>query len=50
MSVPNKKLHVLIIGAGSTRLLIAQGLKKLDLSSTVFEKSHEDSYKNRPRH
>ncbi|PSN65575.1 FAD/NAD(P)-binding domain-containing protein [Corynespora cassiicola Philippines] len=45
-----KKLHVLIIGAGSTGLLIAQGLKKAGISSTVFEKSSEDAYKDRPRH
>ncbi|KAF2112392.1 hypothetical protein BDV96DRAFT_497886 [Lophiotrema nucula] len=44
------KPHALIIGAGSTGLLISQGLKQSGISSTVFEKSTENDYKDRPRH
>ncbi|KAJ6134202.1 hypothetical protein N7523_000524 [Penicillium sp. IBT 18751x] len=39
--------HVIIVGAGATGLLIAQGLKKAGISATVFEKYSEDKYKER---
>ena len=42
MAAPNKKsdFHVLVIGAGSAGLLIAQRLKMLGIKCTVFEQEH----------
>ncbi|KAI9684932.1 MAG: hypothetical protein M1822_005581 [Bathelium mastoideum] len=36
--------HVLLIGAGTTGLSIAQGLKKLGVSCTVFERQEQHGY------
>lgn len=42
MAGPNEEsdLHVLVIGAGSVGLLIAQRLKVLGIKCTVFEREH----------
>lgn len=42
MASPNHKsdFHVLVIGAGSVGLLIAQRLKMLGINCTVFEQEH----------
>ena len=42
-------LDVLIIGAGSTGLLLAQGLKKQDIKFQIFEREDPQSYQSRPR-
>ncbi|KAJ5674770.1 uncharacterized protein N7477_004704 [Penicillium maclennaniae] len=39
--------HVIIVGAGTTGLLIAQGLKKAGISATVYEKYSDDKYQER---
>ncbi|RSL78963.1 hypothetical protein CEP51_007757 [Fusarium floridanum] len=36
--MPDKDLHVIIIGAGITGLIVAQGLKKLGIRYSIFEK------------
>ncbi|KAK7728370.1 hypothetical protein SLS63_006599 [Diaporthe eres] len=54
----DKKLHTLIIGAGMTGLLVAQGLKKVgedsavlraNLPFTIFEYETSTTYQSRPR-
>ena len=49
MAPPNhmSDFHVLVIGAGTVGLLIAQRLKMLDIQCTVFEKEHH--LNERPR-
>ncbi|CAK4033729.1 FAD binding domain-containing isoform 1 [Lecanosticta acicola] len=42
-------MEVLIIGAGTTGLLLAQGLKKANIKATVFERDTSDYYQNRER-
>lgn len=42
-------LSVLIIGAGSTGLLLAQGLKKHGIHSQIFEREDAQTYQTRPR-
>lgn len=44
-----KKLHTIIIGAGTTGLLVAQGLKKASLPYSLFEYETSTSYQTRPR-
>ncbi|KAH7069994.1 hypothetical protein BKA63DRAFT_92978 [Paraphoma chrysanthemicola] len=44
-----KDLHVLIVGAGTTGLLIAQGLKKSSIRFTLFESETPSTYLTRPR-
>lgn len=39
--------HVIIVGAGATGLLIAQGLKKAGISAAVYERYPYDEYKKR---
>ncbi|KAI8689789.1 FAD-binding-3 domain-containing protein [Fusarium sp. Ph1] len=36
--MPDKDLHVIIIGAGITGLIVAQGLKRLGIRYSIFEK------------
>ncbi|KAF9870872.1 hypothetical protein CkaCkLH20_11544 [Colletotrichum karsti] len=45
----SETLHVAIIGAGATGLLIAQGLKKANIRVSVFEGMSQDTYDNNPR-
>ncbi|KAI8235454.1 hypothetical protein K4K55_004263 [Colletotrichum sp. SAR 10_96] len=47
MSSPN--LHVAIIGAGATGLLLAQGLKKANVRVSVFETLPRQTYEDNPR-
>ncbi|KAK5172584.1 uncharacterized protein LTR77_002704 [Saxophila tyrrhenica] len=47
MAEPSFK--VLIIGAGSTGLLLAQGLKQQNVKTTVFEREDPELYQSRPR-
>lgn len=42
-------MHILIIGAGSTGLLIAQGLKQAGVSFSIFEREDVETYKDRAR-
>ncbi|KAJ4985309.1 hypothetical protein SVAN01_09160 [Stagonosporopsis vannaccii] len=42
-------LHVLIVGAGTSGLLVAQGLKKNGIAFTVFESETSTTYQTRPR-
>ncbi|KAF1850080.1 FAD/NAD(P)-binding domain-containing protein [Cucurbitaria berberidis CBS 394.84] len=44
-----KDLHVLIVGAGTSGLLTAQGLKKASISFTIFESETTSTYQTRPR-
>lgn len=44
-----EKLHVLIIGAGSTGLLIGQGLQRAGIKYTIYEKTTHDTYRYRTR-
>ncbi|KAH4162708.1 hypothetical protein HBI81_222970 [Parastagonospora nodorum] len=44
-----KPPHVLIIGAGTSGLLIAQGLKKASIPFTIFESETPSTYQTRPR-
>ncbi|KAJ4353051.1 hypothetical protein N0V95_003704 [Ascochyta clinopodiicola] len=46
---PQKDLHVLIVGAGTTGLLVAQGLKKNGITFTIFESETNATYQSRPR-
>ncbi|KAF2825514.1 FAD/NAD(P)-binding domain-containing protein [Ophiobolus disseminans] len=45
----SKNLHVLIVGAGTSGLLIAQGLKKASIPFTIFEHESSSTYQSRPR-
>ncbi|KAJ6006717.1 hypothetical protein N7451_004661 [Penicillium sp. IBT 35674x] len=47
ITIPSHDFHVIVVGAGATGLLIAQGLKKAGISATVFEKYREDEYEER---
>ncbi|KAI8153967.1 FAD-dependent monooxygenase cctM [Colletotrichum sp. SAR 10_70] len=47
MSSPN--LHVAVIGAGATGLLLAQGLKKANVRVSVFETLPRQTYEDNPR-
>ncbi|KAI9729456.1 MAG: hypothetical protein M1834_006837 [Cirrosporium novae-zelandiae] len=49
MEAPKKNLHIVILGAGTTGLLIAQGLQKNEISFSVYERQDENTYKNHPR-
>ncbi|KAK3655385.1 hypothetical protein LTR22_010270 [Elasticomyces elasticus] len=42
-------MEVLIVGAGTTGLLLAQGLKQAGIAFTICERDSIDRYKNRPR-
>jgi len=42
MSSPPKTLHVLIIGAGISGLVLAQALRKAGISYEVFERDQDD--------
>ncbi|RDI83779.1 hypothetical protein Vi05172_g6130 [Venturia inaequalis] len=42
-------LHVLVLGAGSTGLLIAQGLKKYGIRFSIYERESEIAYNNHQR-
>ncbi|KAF2116985.1 hypothetical protein BDV96DRAFT_571368 [Lophiotrema nucula] len=44
-----KDVHTLIIGAGTSGLLVAQGLKKAGLPFTIFEQETLSTYQTRPR-
>ncbi|KAJ4377550.1 hypothetical protein N0V83_000375 [Neocucurbitaria cava] len=44
-----KNLHVLIVGAGTSGLLIAQGLKQASIPFTIFESETTSTYQTRPR-
>ncbi|CAO2647494.1 Nn.00g084160.m01.CDS01 [Neocucurbitaria sp. VM-36] len=44
-----KDLHVLIVGAGTSGLLTAQGLKKASIPFTIFESETTSTYQTRPR-
>ncbi|KAF2804721.1 FAD/NAD(P)-binding domain-containing protein [Mytilinidion resinicola] len=44
-----RKLHTIIIGAGTTGLLVAQGLKKANLPYSLYEYETDTSYQTRPR-
>jgi 2-polyprenyl-6-methoxyphenol hydroxylase-like FAD-dependent oxidoreductase len=44
-----KKLHTIVIGAGTTGLLVAQGLKKAGLPYSIFEYESDTTYQTRPR-
>ncbi|OCK81663.1 FAD/NAD(P)-binding domain-containing protein [Lepidopterella palustris CBS 459.81] len=44
-----KKLHTIIIGGGTSGLLVAQGLKKAGLPYSIFEQETSTSYQTRPR-
>ncbi|KAF2788432.1 FAD/NAD(P)-binding domain-containing protein [Melanomma pulvis-pyrius CBS 109.77] len=48
-SSPKTELHTLIIGAGTSGLLVAQGLKKAGLPFTIFEQETAQTYQTRPR-
>ncbi|KAA6409475.1 MAG: hypothetical protein FRX48_07029 [Lasallia pustulata] len=41
--------HVTVVGAGTTGLLLAQGLKSAGVSCTVFERETSETYRTRPR-
>ncbi|CAN9465768.1 unnamed protein product [Alternaria alternata] len=45
----NNDLHILIVGAGTSGLLIAQGLKKANISFSIFETETSTTYQTRPR-
>ncbi|KAJ5887310.1 hypothetical protein N7504_011357 [Penicillium tannophilum] len=47
ITIPSNDFHVIIVGAGATGLLIAQGLKKAGISATIFEKCSEKEYEER---
>lgn len=49
MSAKQEPSHVLVIGAGSTGLLIAQGLKKAGISYRVYERTDASTYEHRQR-
>ncbi|KAL2833791.1 hypothetical protein BDW59DRAFT_156593 [Aspergillus cavernicola] len=42
-------LQVIIIGAGTTGLLLAQGLKQTGIKATVYERETPEMYMDRPR-
>ncbi|KAF5023033.1 hypothetical protein F66182_4917 [Fusarium sp. NRRL 66182] len=44
----SEEAQVLIVGAGATGLLIAQGLKKAGIQATVCERESEQSYHEKP--
>ncbi|KAL9111065.1 MAG: hypothetical protein Q9227_004498 [Pyrenula ochraceoflavens] len=44
-----ENLHILIIGAGSTGLLIGQGLKQAGIQCTIYEKTTRETYRHRTR-
>ncbi|KAF2621178.1 FAD/NAD(P)-binding domain-containing protein [Macroventuria anomochaeta] len=44
-----RDLHVLIVGAGTSGLLVAQGLKKNGIAFTIFESETSTTYQTRPR-
>lgn len=44
-----QKLHTIIIGASTTGLLVAQGLKKAGFPYSLFEYETSASYQTRPR-
>ncbi|PSN75230.1 FAD/NAD(P)-binding domain-containing protein [Corynespora cassiicola Philippines] len=45
----SRSIHTLIIGAGTSGLLVAQGLKKAGLPFTIFEAENSNTYQTRPR-
>ncbi|GFF41027.1 hypothetical protein IFM58399_06125 [Aspergillus lentulus] len=47
MTVPDPNFHVIIIGAGATGLLLAQGLKTAGIGYTVYEQHEEETYTRR---
>ncbi|KAJ5528148.1 hypothetical protein N7513_012307 [Penicillium frequentans] len=47
ITIPSHDFHVIIVGAGATGLLIAQGLKQAGISATVFERYREGEYEER---
>ncbi|GIC94655.1 uncharacterized protein Aud_001984 [Aspergillus udagawae] len=47
MTVPVPDFHVIIIGAGATGLLIAQGLKEAGIAYTIYEQHDEETYARR---
>lgn len=49
MAATSKDLHVLIVGAGTSGLLIAQGLKKASIPFSIFESETDTTYQTRPR-
>ncbi|KIW24233.1 uncharacterized protein PV07_09961 [Cladophialophora immunda] len=42
-------LEIVIVGAGATGLLVAQGLKLNGIKATVYEREEESTYHTRPR-
>ncbi|KAL4880574.1 hypothetical protein BJY04DRAFT_219045 [Aspergillus karnatakaensis] len=42
-------LNIIIIGAGTTGLLLAQGLKQAEIKATVYERETPEMYIHRPR-
>ncbi|KAF2267335.1 FAD/NAD(P)-binding domain-containing protein [Lojkania enalia] len=44
-----REIHTLIIGAGTSGLLVAQGLKKAGLPYSIFEQESSSAYQTRPR-
>lgn len=44
-----QNFEVLVIGAGSTGLLLAQGLKKHGIKFQIFEREDAQTYQARPR-
>ncbi|KAF0325702.1 hypothetical protein GQ607_007144 [Colletotrichum asianum] len=47
--MPSPNLHVAVIGAGATGLLLAQGLKKANVRVSVFETLPRQTYEDNPR-
>ncbi|KAF7183835.1 hypothetical protein CNMCM7691_004257 [Aspergillus felis] len=47
MTVPVPDFHVIIIGAGATGLLLAQGLKEAGIAYTIYEQQDEETYARR---
>lgn len=43
---PRNNFRVLIIGAGATGLSVAQGLRKLNIKFSIFERQDPDTYRN----
>ncbi|GFF34351.1 kynurenine 3-monooxygenase [Aspergillus udagawae] len=47
MTVPVPDFHVIIVGAGATGLLIAQGLQEAGIAYTIYEQHDEETYARR---
>ncbi|GIK07571.1 hypothetical protein Aspvir_003237 [Aspergillus viridinutans] len=47
MTVTVPEFHVIIIGAGATGLLLAQGLKNSGIAYTIYEQQDEETYARR---